>query len=101
MNLVYAVNKLTHAYACKGGKTNRRQQRKRMQAFAKHAANMGANSLGQVGARHVINYWKINRSLSPATAYNHWLAIRELWQLADKSGEPPRPFMRNEHSQNL
>lgn len=91
MKLIREVQALTHGYVRKGGKDNRRQQRARMISFAEHCAEMGAESLGQVGKRHVISYWKANRALAPRTAYNHWLAIRELWRLAGKPGDPPRP----------
>jgi len=94
MSLVYEVERLTRTFACKGGKANRRLQRKRMVEFAKHAQTLGATSIHQVGKRHVIHYWKQNRTLENSTAYNHWLAIKILWQLASKAGEPPMPIQR-------
>jgi hypothetical protein len=90
MKLVIEVDKLTRGYASKGGKNNKQQQRARMIAFAESAAVLGANSLGQVGHRHVIQYWKNNRHLAECTAYNHWRAICKLWEFAGKSGEPPK-----------
>ncbi|GAB6051156.1 hypothetical protein JCM16106_20120 [Hydrogenophilus islandicus] len=92
MRLIREVERLTRGYVRKGGKDNRRQQRARMLAFAEACARMGANSLGQVGKRHVVAYWKAHRDLAPATLYAHWLAIRELWRLAGKAGDPPRPI---------
>ena len=91
MRLLKEVEALSHAYVRKGGKDNRRQQRARMLAFAEHAAASGAHSLGQLGKAHVIDYWKSHREFAASTAYSHWLAIRDLWQLAGKVGEPPRP----------
>jgi hypothetical protein len=91
MKLTHEVEFLTRGYGRTGCKDNRRQQRARMLAFAEHCAAMGAHSLDQVGQNHVIRYWKAHRALAPATAYSHWLAIRELWRLANKSGEPPKP----------
>ena len=91
MNLYYEVFNLTHNYVRKGGKRNRNQQRKRMLALAKFAQSKGVKSLGQLGRKHVIQYWKENRALSERTLYNHWLAIRELWKLIEKTGEPPKP----------
>ena len=91
MRLLKEVEALSHAYVRKGGKDNRRQQRARMLAFAEHAAASGAHSLGQLGKAHVIAYWKSHRELAPTTAYSHWLAIKALWRLAGKAGEPPRP----------
>lgn len=91
LQLEIELRNLASGYIRKGGKDNRRQQAARMLAFARHAAGEGAQSLGQVGTRHVIRYWKSHRDLAIPTAYSHWLAIRELWRLAGKPGEPPRP----------
>lgn len=84
---------LIHGYARTGGKDNRRQQAARMRAFVEHCATLGAKSFEQIGKQHVVRYWKGHRELSPTTAYSHWLAIRELWRLAGKPGEPPKPRM--------
>jgi hypothetical protein len=91
MKLIKEAEFLTRGYGRTGGKDNRRQQRARMLAFAEHCAATGAHSFGQVGKNHVISYWKAHRTLSPATAYAHWLAIRELWRLAGKPSVPPEP----------
>ena len=95
MTLRSQVEQLARAYTRKGGKDNRRQQAARMMAFAAHAEGAGAHEMGQVGGRHVVSYWRALRAsvgLADATLYSHWLAIRELWRLAGKPGEPPRPF---------
>ena len=92
MKLSQQVQELTMAYVRKGGKDNRRQQAARMLAFAAHCEALGAREMGQVGATHVIRYWKASEGLSGTTRYSHWLAIRELWKLAGKPNEPPRPF---------
>jgi len=91
MTLAIEVKRLTKAYVSKGGKKNRKQQRNRMIAFAKFVDAMGIHYMGQVGRRHVIEYWKAKRSLAPRTLYSHWLAIRDLWELADKTEEVPLP----------
>jgi len=91
MSLVYEVERLTRSFACKGGKTNRRLQRKRMIEFAKHAQTLGAKSMHQVGKRHVISYWREHRSMAKSTVYNHWLALCILWELAGKHGQPALP----------
>lgn len=96
MSLVNVVEKLSNEYSRKGGKDNRRQQRARMIAFASHAQALGAREMGQVGGTHVVRYWKAHRGLSDATLYSHWLAIRELWNLAGKAGEPPKPRKKAE-----
>lgn len=97
MKLRRQVEQLAHAYKSKGGKDNRRQQTARMVAFAEHAESLGALEMRQVGGRHVVSYWRTLRAtsgLADSTLYNHWLAIRELWRLAGKSGEPPRPHLQ-------
>lgn len=99
MSLLKDVERLTENYVRKGGKDNRRQQRSRMLAFAVHASTLGAREMGQVGAIHVIRYWKAHRGLSDATLYNHWLAICELWRLCGKAGEPPQPKKKKELSE--
>ena len=94
MNLQQQLQQLTRAYVRKGGKDNRRQQTARMMAFAEHAEGLGAREIGQVGGRHVVSYWRAIRAsggLADSTLYGHWLAIRELWRLAEKAGDPPRP----------
>lgn len=99
MKLQQQVQALARGYVRKGGKDNRRQQAARMLAFAAHAEGLGAHEIGQVGSRHVVSYWKALRAsggLANATLYSHWLAIRELWGLAGKPGEPPRPFKAEE-----
>ena len=66
-----------------------------MVAFAAHCEAQGAREISQVGGGHVVNYWRSLRfsgGLADSTLYSHWLAIRELWKLAGKPGEPPRPF---------
>jgi hypothetical protein len=92
MKIVIEVQQLTNGYVKKGGKDNRRQQRARMIAFAEFCATLEVNSVGQIGKKHVIEYWKKNRNLAESTAYSHWLAIRSLWELSGKSGSPPKPF---------
>lgn len=91
MKIVQEVEQLTRSYVRKGGKTNRRQQRARILAFADFCGQQGQNSLGQVGKAHVISYWKATKHLSDSTRYNHWRALVTLWGLAGKSGEPPKP----------
>ena len=93
MKLQQQVQTLARAYVRKGGKDNRRQQAARMLAFAAHCEALGAREIGQVGATHVIRYWKALEGLADTTRYSHWLAIRELWKLAGKPSDPPRPFI--------
>ena len=91
MSLQDEIRTLTQGYVRKGGKDNRHQQRGRMEKFADYCAEHGARSLGQIGKGQVIGYWKAHRHLAPRTLHAHWLALCELWRLAGKPGQPPRP----------
>lgn len=98
MKLQKQIVELSNAYVRKGGKDNRRQQAARMLAFAAHCETQGAFNIGQVGGKHVVSYWRALRTaggLADSTLYSHWLAIRELWHLANKAGEPPKPFLKD------
>lgn len=98
MKLQKQIVELSNAYVRKGGKDNRQQQAARMLAFAAHCETLGASDIGQVGGKHVVSYWRALRTaggLADSTLYSHWLAIRELWHLANKTGEPPKPFLKN------
>jgi len=91
MKILQEVEVLSRSYVRKGGKDNRRQQRARMLVFAEFCAGEGAHSLAQVGAAHVIRYWRANIHLSDSTRYNHWRAFCVLWLLCGKSVKPPKP----------
>lgn len=84
---------ITHKWRLRGGKTARGRDQKKMLAFARAAGADGARSLGQVGAAHVIRYWRFcrERGMSDAVMMQHFYALRHLWALAGEPGEPPRP----------
>ena len=67
-------------------------------ALAGHADARGAREEGQGGRRTVIADFMALRAANRAyaTQMDHWRAIRELWQLWGKPGEPPRPFKAGE-----
>jgi hypothetical protein len=94
--LVTQVQVKTDEYVRKGGKRSRKDRRAVMLAFAAHAAGLGARQMGQVGATHVVRYWKAHRGLKDATLANHWYALCELWELFDKPSKPPKPW-KKEH----
>lgn len=89
--LVEQVEALARGYVRKGGKTNRKQQAARMMAFATHCEGLGAAEMGQVGANHVLSYYRATAALNDSTRYNHFRALCVLWQLAQKPGLPPAP----------
>lgn len=94
--LVDEVRQLTFGWITKGGKTGRREQVRIMIDFASDVENSGPKSLGQVGQRQVIQYWKANRHLSDATLLSMWYAIRQLWAIAGKTDEPPKPRLKKD-----
>jgi hypothetical protein len=85
------IRQLTRLWVQKGGKRNRRQQQRRMLAFAAHASILGANCLAEVGKRHLVAYWRSRENLSRPTLYNHWRALCCLWRLANMRGAPIKP----------
>ncbi|HCI53075.1 MAG TPA: hypothetical protein DE312_07150 [Gallionella sp.] len=98
--LIDQVRELTFGWVRKGGKIGRREQVRIMLDFAGDVETLGPTSLGQVGARQVIQYWKANRHLSDATLMSRWYSIRHLWTLAGKSGEPPKPRLSQDVTAN-
>lgn len=93
--LLLEIHRLTNGYSRKGGKDNRAQQRKRMLAFGEFCIANGAHSMGQVGGKHVIRYYRSEpiSVLSDRTREAHYYAIKQLWKLAEKKGCPPKPFI--------
>lgn len=92
VNLVQYIEQLSDEYVLKGGKRSRQDRVAIMKGFAEHVEASGTREIGQVGASHVIRYWKSHRGLKEATLQNHWYALCDLWKLSKKSGKPPQPW---------
>ena len=90
MLLQQELQKSTHAFVRSGGKTNRRMQLRRMEAFVAHCRLMGATSLHNVGIRHFMSYYEQIEHLSESTRLNHYYAIRQLLRL-NLLPDPPKP----------
>lgn len=86
MTLPPDIRHRLHLYARKGGKTARRRQLKRIEAFV---AWCGCAPY-QIGKGHVRRYFAAH-NLAPSTARDHWYAIRLLWQSLGRPTDPPRP----------
>ncbi|WP_312284081.1 hypothetical protein [Candidatus Igneacidithiobacillus taiwanensis] len=86
--LVREVERMTLAYARYGGKKNRRLQRSRMKIFAAFCAQQGCRSMGQVGKRHVQEFFAAHAGWSPGTRYAYRLAIADLFDIAGLT--PPK-----------
>ena len=93
MKLRKKVDWATHAWARKGDKKLRALQREKMKIFAAYAELTGAMDAGQVGDVTVIRFWKSQRlnNISFEEQMSFWGAIKELWMIWGKVGEPPLP----------
>ncbi len=93
MRLQQELQQSTRAFVRSGGKTNRRMQLRRMQAFVNHCRQLGATSLNNIGIRHYRSYYEEIDHLSPSTQLNHYYAIRQLLRL-NLLPDPPRPNLK-------
>ena len=92
-DIVQEIKNLTRDYVRKGGKTNRRQQHRRMLEFGLFCRdNLQTPSLAAVGKRHVVRYYKSNESFSDSTRLSHYYAIKTLFSLAGKA-DPAKPYL--------
>lgn len=92
MHLQKELQIATRAFVRSGGKTNRRMQLRRMEAFVAHCRLMGATSLHNVGIRHFMSYYKKIEHLSESTRLNHYYAIRQLFRLSLLNDPPNLPI---------
>ncbi|HKJ84205.1 MAG TPA: hypothetical protein VJ961_09345 [Mariprofundaceae bacterium] len=92
MNLEGEIRVVSRMYIRKGEKAVRKRRQKQMLRFAKFSTSMGVHHLGQLGRRHVINFWRCNREMPDDEVYEFWIALTDLWWLADKHGDVPKPL---------
>jgi hypothetical protein len=85
---------LKSGFGRRGGKANRRLQKQRIALFISYCAEKwGLKSLGQLGRKHVENFFVSRWDLAPKTKNHYWYAIRVLWVLLGKSELPPKPVI--------
>lgn len=83
---------LKSGFGRRGGKGNRRLQKQRLSVFVSYCASKwGLKSLGQLGRKHVENFFISRWDLSDKTKSHYWYAIRVLWVLLGKADLPPKP----------
>jgi hypothetical protein len=83
---------LKSGFGRRGGKGNRRLQKQRLAVFITYCASAwGLKSLGQLGRKHVENFFVSRWDLAPKTKSHYFYAIRVLWQLLGKAELPPKP----------
>lgn len=79
-------------YAAKGGKTSRRNTVARIERFLEFCQCHPE----QVGRRHVHEFFE-KSALSKTTARDYWYAIKTLWGMLGRDGEPPKPPKPNKN----
>ena len=84
-------------YLRHGGKTSRRATVSRLIAVLEDIRQheQGVRLPPQVGRAHLHRYWARQRHLSERTRQDHWYAVRLLWELLDRAGQPPRPPLQS------
>lgn len=75
-----------HQYAARGGKTHRRRVVRRVEQVIRECGCPA----DQIGRRHIHELYE-RRPMAPSTQRDYDEAIRLLWQLLGRSGQPPRP----------
>ncbi len=73
-------------HACRGGKTARRRQVRRVEQFVKWCGCPPA----QIGKRHVNEFLEVKK-YSKSTTRDYWYAIDLLWRITKRKGQPPKP----------
>jgi hypothetical protein len=83
---------LKSGFGRRGGKQNRRLQKQRLSVFVTYcASNWSLKSLGQLGKKHVENFFVSRWDLTAKTKSHYWYALRVLWELLGKAELPPKP----------
>jgi hypothetical protein len=75
----------------KGGKTSRRRQADRLRQFLDFCRSTGVKAPDQVGRRHVYEWYESLPSAAPATLRDRYYAVRLLWEILGRAGDPPKP----------
>ncbi len=85
---------LKSGFGRRGGKANRKLQKQRILVFLSYCMSAwGLKSLGQLGRKHVENFFVSRWDLAPKTKSHYFYAIRVLWILLGKSELPPKPVI--------
>lgn len=76
----------------RGGKGNRRLQKQRIMVFITYCmVQWDIRSVGQIGKKHVEQFYSSRWDLSAKTKMHYWYAFRVLWSLLGKIDQPPKP----------
>ena len=91
------VRERVDVYLRHGGKTSRRATVQRLCTILSDIRQheQGVRLPPQVGRAHLLRYWARHSHLSERTRQDHWYAVRLLWALLDRAGQPPRPPLQS------
>ena len=96
MSVKKEIQALSHKYVRHGGKTNRKQQVKRLLIACDWVAvTFRTNRLAQIGNRQIIEFYKNHRHMTPATLSGYYYAFCTLWEWLERAGKPPKPHVRH------
>jgi hypothetical protein len=85
---------LKSGFGRRGGKGNRKLQKQRLTVFISYCASAwGLKSLGQLGRKHVEQFFVSRWDLTAKTKNHYYYAIRVLWILLGKVELPPKPVI--------
>ena len=86
------IEVLSSVYKRHGGKKNRRNQVAKIRKVFEYAKiEHQIKSVHQLGSKQIVSFYKANEKLSEKTMYAYWLALKELYNWLNRSGEPPKP----------
>ena len=80
-----------HQHARRGGKVARKRQLQRVERFVKWCGRAPE----QIGRRQIHEFYRAH-DFAPTTARDYDSAIRLLWVVMGRAGEPPRPPQTHE-----
>ncbi len=88
----HELNKALHLYLRTGGKKNRQNQAAKMRSFCRDVQRHQPNiqSLGQIGRKQVILFWRRKVELSPSVKLAYFYAIQHIWkEILGRASTPP------------
>ena len=100
MSLYSEASRKLRNFTTKGSPNDRKRKKANIFKFIEFAQKRGVHHLNELGARHVVSYWKHLRhteSLADKTLGDHRRAIMALWEKLDRPEDGvPKPWTRAE-----
>ena len=89
-----ATSRFFDEYLKRGSKAYRREKFSRLSEFLNWVeTEKKVKGLGQIGTKHIIDFWRSHRDYSDNTKHKYWLAIKDMWDFLDFAGVPPKPLL--------